>query len=323
MGIKKAIVGLVVVMLVGIATVSAQENAPERPGVELIRQIINILVDETGLTPQEIRAQVQDGKTLAEVIEANGGDVDTVKDAVLNAGTEQISHAVETGRITQERADRMTSNLPDLIEHGLNGELFGNRVGRRPLRQASEQILVNITADETGLRPAQILQQLRDGSTLAEMITANGGNVDDAVTAAVTAATERINDAVANGNMTQEQADELIASLPDIYTAAINGELGRPRLELMASLGVIRLAAEQTGLQPREIMQELTDGKSLADVLIKHNVDVNTFIDTAVGRAQELLNQAVTNGRITQQQADERLSNLRETLTKRINIVGV
>jgi hypothetical protein len=217
----------------------------------------------------------------------------------------------------------MTGNLPNLIERGLNGDLFGNRIGRRPLRQASEQILVNVTADATGLRPVQILQQLRNGSTLADIITANGGSVDDVITAAVTAATERINDAVANNNMTQEQADELMASLPDVYTAAVNGELGRPGLELMAGIGVIRLAADQTGLQPREIMQELNAGKSLADVLTEHSVDVNTFVDTAVGQAEERLNQAVANGRITQEQADERLTQLRENLTERINQVGV
>ncbi len=325
MNTRKIVIGAAIVMLVtlGIGAASAQEAAQERPGIGVIRQIVDILVDETGLTPQEIRAQVQGGMTLAEVIEANGGDVSAVTKAVLSAATEQINSAVETGRITQERANRMTSNLPDLIERGLNGELRGDRVGRRPVREASRQILVDVVAEETGLRPARILQQLRDGSTLAEIITANGGNVDEVITAAVVAATERINEAVVNGNMTQEQADTLTASLPDVYTAAINGELGHPRLELMVSFGVVRLAADETGLEPREIVRQLMDGKSLSDVLTENNVDVNIFIDTAVTQAQERLNQAVTNGRITQEQADERLANLRETLIERITQVGV
>jgi len=325
MNFRRIVIGATIVILVvlGISAASAQEDAPQRPGIGFIRQIVNILVDETGLTPQEIRQQVQDGKTLAEIIEANGGDVSAVSEAVLNAATEQIAQAAADGRITQERADRMTENLPDLIERGLNGDLFGNRVGRRPLRQVSEQILVNVTADETGLRPAEILQQLRDGSTLAEIITTNGGSVDETITAAVAAATERINEAVANGNMTQEQADMLTESLQDVYTAAINGEIGYPRLELMVSFGVVRLAAEETGLTQREIVQQLTDGKSLADVLTENSVDVNAFIDTVVGRAQERLNQAVSNGRITQEEADAWLDQLRQTLTERINEVGV
>jgi hypothetical protein len=325
MNITKVVIGSVLVMFatLGGRAANAQGDTPGRAGVGVIRQIVDILVDETGLTPQEIRAQVQDGKTLAEVIQENGGDVSIVTEAALNAATEQINHAVETGRITQERADRMTSNLPDLIERGLNGELGGDRVGRRPLRQASQQILINVTADETGLRHVQILQQLRDGSTLAQIITVNGGSVEETITAAVAAATERINEAVANGNMTQEQADELIAALQDVYTAAINGELGHPRLELMVSFGVIRLASDETGLVPREIVRQLMGGKSLSEVLTENNVDVNAFIDTAVTQARDRLNQAVTNGRITQEQADERLANIRETLTERITQVGV
>jgi hypothetical protein len=325
MKIKRLVVGMGVMILValGVGAASAQEGAPERAGIGLVRQIIDILVDETGLTPQEIIAQVRDGQTLAEVIEANGGDVSGVSQSVLDAATVQIEQAVTNGRITQERADRMTDNLPNWIERGLNGELLENRVGRRPLRQAGERILLEVVAEETGLRPVQILQQLRDGSTLTEIITANGGNVDETITAAVAAATERINEAVANGNMTQEQADTFINALQDVYTAAIDGELGRPRLEMMVGFGVVSLASEETGLTQREIVQELMDGKSLADVLAEHNVDVNAFIDTAVTQTEERLNQAVANGRITQDEADARLEQLRQTLTERITEVGV
>lgn len=325
MNIKRITIGTAIVMLVALAVgaASAQEDRPGRPGIGLIRQIVNILIDETGLTPEEIRAQIQDGKTLAEIIEVNGGDVSVVSEAVLNAATEQVQQAVNNGRITQVRADQISGNLPDLIERGLNGELLGNRVGRRPLRQASRQILVDAAAEEIGLRPARILQQLRDGSTLAEIITSNGGNVEETITAAVAVATARINEAVTNGNMTREQADTLIASLQDIYTAAVNGELGYPRLEMMVSFGIVRLASEETDLTPREVLRELMDGKSLADVLIEKNVDVNAFIDTVVSRAQERLNQAVTNGRITQEEADARLDQLRQTITEGITQSGI
>ena len=63
--------------------------------------------------------------------------------------------------------------------------------------------------------------------------------------------------------------------------------------------------------------------RTLADVLAEHNVDANAFIDTAVTQAQERLNQAVANGRITQEEADARLEQLRQTLTERIIEVGI
>ncbi len=75
--------------------------------------------------------------------------------------------------------------------------------------------LVQTVKELTGLSWSDVLPELRAGQTLTEILEANGADsqaVRDAVGAAVTA---EIEEAVAAGTLTQEQADELLAVLPD------------------------------------------------------------------------------------------------------------
>ncbi len=311
---------LLMIMAVGTAAAAPGDPAePREPGQRPgLRAVMDAVVTETGLTVQEIRDQLADGQTLATIIEANGGSVQNVIDAAVSAATEQINQAVANGRMTQEQADQLLSQLPDVIARAVNGE-FRAQGDRPSLARASERILIQAAADATGLEPSAILEQMRAGQTLAEVISANGGNVEAVVSAAVSEATAEINQAVADGKMTQERADQLISRLPEAYTAAVNGEFRERAMGARVAAGVVQLAADQTGLSVQEIRQQLRDGQTLADVLTANGVDVNAFIDTAVSEVQERLAQAVENGRITQEQADERVEEFRERLTERIN----
>ncbi len=68
-----------------------------------------------GLTPEELFAELRTGKSLAEIAEEQGVDVQTVYDAMNAARVEAIQQAlqqaVEDGRITQEQADQMIERL--------------------------------------------------------------------------------------------------------------------------------------------------------------------------------------------------------------------
>ncbi len=68
-----------------------------------------------GLTPEEFFAELHAGKSLDEIAEAKGVDVQTVYDAMNAARGEAmrqaIQQAVEDGRITQEQADQMLERL--------------------------------------------------------------------------------------------------------------------------------------------------------------------------------------------------------------------
>ncbi|MBA3871108.1 MAG: hypothetical protein H0X30_18345 [Anaerolineae bacterium] len=202
------------------------------------------------------------------------------------------------------------------------GGVFPNKLDGMVIRRASERILLQATADATKLAPADILKQVRDGKTLADVITANGGSVESIVSTAVTTATSEINTAVTNGRLGQVQADKLIANLQKAYTSAVNGKFRMRTEKSIVSLAVLRLAAQQTGLTAQNIVKEIRSGKSLSAVLTEHKVDTTAFITSAVDAAKKRLDQAVTNRRITQTDADTRLQQFQQQLTEQINKVG-
>jgi urease gamma subunit len=106
----------------------------------------------------------------------------------------------------------------------------GVEPGRRPhchrrgahLEAAAEAISIEVDA----LRDA-----LRDGQTIAEVAQANGVEVQTVIDALVADVSARLDEAVAEGRLTQDEADEKKAELDERITALVNGERppGGPR----------------------------------------------------------------------------------------------
>ncbi len=80
-----------------------------------------------GLTQAELRGQLRDGKTLAEIAKAEGKTVGALVDALVAAAKADLAQAVESGRLTDAQRDRIVEELEDRITEGVNatpGEHF-------------------------------------------------------------------------------------------------------------------------------------------------------------------------------------------------------
>ncbi len=284
------------------------------------QEIIQVVAEQTGLTALEIRDQLQAGSTLNDVITANGGDSQVVIDAVVTAATERINQAVLNGGLTQERADEMLANLSEMVTNfimtGERPEMLGGGRGG-----AGE--IMDVIAEQTGLTAQELRDQLQAGGSLADVITANGGDVQAVIDAAVTAATERINAAVADGKLTQERADEMLANLTQMITDMVNGELplnamqpgNRDRNRIIADV------ATATGLTAAEIVEQVRAGTPLATILTDNGVNVDTFVAEQMADLETRLNEQVAAGRISQDVADARLNLAQVELIDRLNRV--
>jgi predicted DNA-binding protein YlxM (UPF0122 family) len=77
--------------------------------------VFDTAAEALGLTPEELFAELHAGKSLDEIAEAKGVDVQTVHDAMNVARDEArkqaIQQAVEDGRMTQGQADQMLERL--------------------------------------------------------------------------------------------------------------------------------------------------------------------------------------------------------------------
>ncbi len=125
---------------------------------------------------------------------------------------------------------------------------------------------------------------------------------------------ERITDALSglvdDGSITQEQADEVAATLGE---ADLGGPGGHGR---GPDLGV---AAEALGMSEEDLRTALAaDGATLARVAEDRGVAVDTLVQALVAAEQERIAEAVADGRLTQAEADERLADLEQRVTERV-----
>lgn len=133
---KRAIVGLVAasMLVLGVSVAGAQAVADGmgpgipgggRGGFGASREVISVVAEQTGLTPLEILTQLREGTSLSDIITANGGDLEAVTSAAIEAVTAEINQAVTDGWITQEQADTMLANVETRVTDVINGTGFG------------------------------------------------------------------------------------------------------------------------------------------------------------------------------------------------------
>jgi hypothetical protein len=72
--------------------------------------------DYLGLTRAELRAELRDGRSLAQIATARGKKVDGLVAAIVAPAKERLAKAVAAKRLTQERADALLDRLTDRVE---------------------------------------------------------------------------------------------------------------------------------------------------------------------------------------------------------------
>ncbi|MEL6525710.1 MAG: hypothetical protein AAFQ07_08370 [Chloroflexota bacterium] len=238
----KAIITILVIAIMAVfaGVVSAQEDdttstdRPNRPHALRVigADVLEVVSEATGLTNVEILQQVRDGSTLAEVIGTTDADLDTVIEDVTTALTERIETALAEDRITQERADEMLENLPTLVDTTFNTVPdFENRRGRgdgnrNRAGNLTQLIVFDAVMEATDLSLLDLMTALgEEGTTLADIVTENGADVDTVISDIIATITEEVNIRVEDGTLTQEQADNLLENLEERLIERFNGEL--------------------------------------------------------------------------------------------------
>jgi hypothetical protein len=89
--------------------------------------------------------------------------------------------------------------------------------------------LVDIVADLTGLSAEEVQAQRAAGESAADIAEANGSSAEEVVNAALEARKALLDERVADGTLTQEQADLMYEQMTERLTERVNtDETGRP-----------------------------------------------------------------------------------------------
>jgi hypothetical protein len=133
-----------------------------------------------------------------------------------------------------------------------------------------------------------------------------------------TARSQVLQRAVDEGLLTEEQAEQM---REDVGPLARGGRLfgrGMKRLGLRGpGSSLVNAAAEVLGMTVQDLVDELEQGKSIADVA-GHDVTLGAIAEAWLADREEFLAQAVEAERITQDQADEMLAQIKEEVLEHL-----
>lgn len=94
---------------------------------------IDAAADYLGLTEAQLHSQLESGKSLAQIAQAQGKSVDGLVDALVAAAKKDLDSAVAAGKLTKAQETEMLNGLRDRITSLVNStHLGGPHFGRPP-----------------------------------------------------------------------------------------------------------------------------------------------------------------------------------------------
>jgi hypothetical protein len=262
-----------------------------------------------------------------------------LEDATKAAGVDQVNADLAAGRITKAQADELKKR----IEAG-NGVLGGpGRFGGGPglpggpggpggpgFARPAIGNEIAAAAKYLGLSEADLRTKLRDGQSLADVAKAQSKDVAGLKTAILDAAKADLDKAVADKKLTQSQADDIANGLKSHIDDIVNADVKLrhfggpggpgPGPAFGFGFGADRAAAAKyLGLDESALRAKLRGGQSLADVAKAQNKDVQGLEDAIVASQKTRLDNAVSDKKLTQSQADDILAKLKSHVDDLVN----
>src|SRR5262249_42414647 len=141
-----------------------------------------------GISTDELKADLQSGKTIAQVAHDKGVDVNVVIDAMVGAAQAELR-----------------DHVTDLVNNGRAKHDHRGPGGKGHDLDAAAQAL--------GMSTDDLLAQLKTGKSVAQVAGDKGVDVNKVIDAIVNATSAEIDAAVAAGKLTQAEADQHKADL--------------------------------------------------------------------------------------------------------------
>ncbi len=126
---------------------------------------------------------------------------------------------------------------------------------------------------------------------------------------------ERLAPLVADGTITQEQAEAVAEVLRPV---AVRAGVGRALSNLRDLAG---LAAEVIGIEPQQLAEELGEGRTLAEIAADHGSSRDELIAELTAAVESQIDQAVADGRLDAEQGAQAKDRLQRRIPELVDRV--
>jgi hypothetical protein len=167
--------------------------------------------------------QARHERYIERLAEKLGVSSDELRAAHREVRDQLIDEALAAGNITAEQAERLKSMDAGSLRH--IGPIAGERISRFVVD------IFQTAADVVGVPVNELRDRLRSGESLAEIAADQGKSEDQLKHELVAAYTSRIDQALADGDISQELHDRLLRNLDTMVERAMQLE-GLPGMEL-------------------------------------------------------------------------------------------
>lgn len=170
---------------------------------------------------------------IAETAENLGVSAEELTAAMTDAQFEIIDEKVAEGALTEEQAAKLRERIEEYGPLSVIG-LRQRKGGDGPCKGA--RLVVGSAAEVLGKEAAEVVQAIRSGESLAEQAEAQGMSVEDFTAALLDAIKAKLDAKVAEGVITQAQADRIFAEIESEIDKIVKFE-GQPGLAPCHRLG--------------------------------------------------------------------------------------
>jgi hypothetical protein len=156
-------------------------------------------------------------EVLADAAKRLDTTPEKLRAALAAAQDAQLDKAVKAGELTKEQADRIKADRKArgsvLGGPGMGGRHHGGP-GMRGRGPRGGGIMADI-AKALGISEQKLHEQLHAGKSIADIAKAQGKDLDAVKSAVRSAAKAKLDKAVKDGDLTQKQADDMLAHLDE------------------------------------------------------------------------------------------------------------
>ena len=188
--------------------------------------LTSVIEEQTGLSKEELRSRLAGGESLADVIEAEGGDVEAVVAAALAGLDEKIESLVANGRLQSDQVDDYKAAAEQRVRDWLAGSYEGKRGKSRGRHGGNAGGLIAIVSEQTGVSVEDIRVRLAEGESLADVIESADGDLAAVTDVAMAGFEERLTAAIENGKLSADQADEIRQGMRDRIETSLQADGG-------------------------------------------------------------------------------------------------